>query len=130
MAIPKSVKKGEKPALDYIFHPKSIAVAGVSAETKGTGIANSYITRFEAAGFKGKIYAVNPSGGEAMGRKIYTSLRDIPDPVDFVVSAIPARHTPQLISDCAEKGVKLLHVLHRSRYARFERSSPHSRISW
>ena len=102
--------KEQKPALDYIFHPKSIAVAGVSAETKGTGIANSYITRFEAAGFTGNIYAVNPSGGEALGRTIYPSLKDIPEPVDFVVSAIPARHTPQLISDCAEKGVKLLHL--------------------
>ncbi|MBN2074320.1 MAG: CoA-binding protein [Dehalococcoidales bacterium] len=110
MATPESVFKGQKPALDYIFHPKSIAVAGVSAETKGTGIANSYITRFEAAGFNGNIYAVNPSGGEALGRKIYPSLKDIPEPVDFVVSAIPARHTPQLISDCAEKGVKLLHL--------------------
>jgi acyl-CoA synthetase (NDP forming) len=104
------VIKEQKPALDYIFHPKSIAVAGVSAETKGTGIANSYITRFEAAGFIGNIYAVNPSGGEALGRTIYPSLKDISEPVDFVVSAIPARHTPQLISDCAEKGVKLLHL--------------------
>jgi acyl-CoA synthetase (NDP forming) len=104
------MKEKQKPALDYIFHPKSIAVAGVSAETKGTGIANSYIARFEAAGFKGNIYAVNPSGGEALGRTIYPSLKDIPEPVDFVVSAIPARHTPQLISDCAEKGVNLLHL--------------------
>jgi acyl-CoA synthetase (NDP forming) len=104
------LKEGQKPALDYIFHPRSIAVAGVSAETKGTGIANSYVRRFEAAGFKGNIYAVNPSGGKAMGRKIYRSLKDIPGPVDFVVSAIPARHTPQLVSDCAEKGVKLLHL--------------------
>lgn len=110
MTSPESVIKGQKPALDYIFHPKSIAVAGVSAETKGTGIANSYIQRFEAAGFKGKIYAVNPSGGEVMGRKIYRSLKDIPEPIDFVVSAIPARHTPQLVADCAEKGVKLLHL--------------------
>ena len=61
MDTPESVIKERKPALDYIFHPKSIAVAGVSAETKGTGIANSYITRFEAAGFTGNIYAINNS---------------------------------------------------------------------
>jgi len=110
LTSPESVLKGQKPALDYIFHPGTIAVAGVSTQAKGTGIANSYIKRFEAAGFKGTIYAVNPSGGEAMGRKIYPSLTDIPEPVDFVVSAIPARHTPQLLSDCAEKGVKLVHL--------------------
>ncbi|OGN87351.1 MAG: hypothetical protein A2158_07970 [Chloroflexi bacterium RBG_13_46_14] len=110
MTFQEPVIDEQKPALDYIFHPGTIAVAGVSAETRGTGIANSYVKRFEAAGFKGTIYAVNPSGGEAMGRKIYRSLKDIPEQVDFVVSAIPARHTPQLISDCAEKGVKLLHL--------------------
>ncbi|HEY94538.1 MAG TPA: CoA-binding protein, partial [Dehalococcoidia bacterium] len=110
MAILESLKKGQKPALDYIFHPESIAVAGVSAGQKGRGIANSYVERFEAAGFQGTIYAVNPSGGEAMGRKIYHSLKDIPGPVDFVLSAVPARNTPQLVSDCAEKGVKLLHL--------------------
>jgi acyl-CoA synthetase (NDP forming) len=110
LTSPESVLKRQKPALDYIFHPKTIAVAGVSAQAKGTGIANSYIKRFEDAGFKGNIYAVNPSSGQAMGRIIYRSLKDIPGPVDFVVSAIPARHTPQLISDCREKGVKLLHL--------------------
>ncbi len=110
LTAPETGTNKRKPALDYIFHPGTIAVAGVSAETKGTGIANSYIKRFEAAGFKGNIYAVNPSGGKAMGRKIYPNLKDIPEPVDFVVSAIPARHTPQLVSDCAEKGVKLLHL--------------------
>ncbi|UCD08088.1 MAG: CoA-binding protein [Dehalococcoidales bacterium] len=110
MASPEPVIRGQKPTLDYIFHPATIAVAGVSTDAKGTGIANSYIKRFEAAGFKGNIYAVNPSGGETLGRKIYRSLKEIPDQVDFVVSAIPARNTPQLVSDCAENGVKLLHL--------------------
>lgn len=110
MKTPESKQGHDKPALDYIFHPDTIAVAGVSAEPRGTGIANSYIKRFEDTGFKGRIYAVNPSGGKALGRTIFPSLRDIPEPVDFVVSVIPAAHTPQLISDCAEKGVKLVHL--------------------
>lgn len=104
------MQEEQKPELDFIFHPETIAVAGVSAEPRGTGIANSYISRFEKAGFKGRIYAVNPSGGKAMGREIYPNIKDIPESVDFVVSAIPARYTPQLIADCAEKGVKLVHM--------------------
>ena len=70
MNNPEPGNEGRKPALDYIFHPRTIAVAGVSAEPRGVGIANSYIKRLEDAGFKGKIYAINPSGGEAMGSKI------------------------------------------------------------
>lgn len=103
-------KDNRKPALDYIFHPRTIAIAGVSSEPQGTGIANSFITRFWEAGFKGNIYPLNPSGGKASGMKIYRNIKDVPGPVDYVVSAIPARHTPQLISDCAAKGVKLVHL--------------------
>ncbi len=99
-----------KPALDYIFHPRSIAIAGVSSDSKEFSIANSFITRFRKAGFKGNIYPLNPSGGEVTGMKIYPGVRDIPEPVDYVVSAIPARNTPQLIADCAAKGVKLVHL--------------------
>jgi acyl-CoA synthetase (NDP forming) len=102
--------KYQKPSLDYIFHPRTIAVAGVSSEPKGFGIANSFITRFKQAGFKGNIYPLNPSGGEVSGMKIYRNVKDVSGPVDYVVSAIPARYTPQLISDCAAKGVKLVHL--------------------
>ena len=98
------------PALEQLFRPETIAIAGASAEPRGTSIGNSFIKRIEDMGFKGRIYAVNPSGGEVGGRRIYPSLLDIPEPVDFVISAIPAKHTPQLISDCAEKGVKLVHL--------------------
>jgi len=100
----------QRPALDYIFHPRTIAIAGVSSEPRGAGIANSFITRFQKAGFKGNIYPLNPSGGEVSGMKIYRNVKDVPGPVDYVVSAIPAKHTPQLISDCAAKGVRLVHV--------------------
>ncbi len=100
----------QKPSLDYIFHPRTIAVAGVSGSPQGFGIANSFITRFQEAGFKGNIYPINTSGGEVSGMKIYRSVKDIPEPVDYVVSVIPARNTPQLISDCAAKGVKLVHL--------------------
>jgi acyl-CoA synthetase (NDP forming) len=99
-----------KPALDYIFHPRTIAVAGVSRESHGLSIANSFVTRFKQAGFKGNIFAINPSGGEVSGMKIYRNIKDVPEPVDYVVSAIPAKYTPQLIADCVAKEVKLVHL--------------------
>ncbi|MFC1900048.1 acetate--CoA ligase family protein [Chloroflexota bacterium] len=97
------------PALEYLFHPKTIAIAGVSSDTQGGGMGQSYITRFREVGFKGNIYPLNPSGGEVSGVKIHKSILDVPEDVDFVISAIPARHTPQLMADCAAKGVKLVH---------------------
>jgi len=60
-------------------------------------------------GFDGKIYPVGPNGGEISGMKIYPGVKDIPDDVDYVIAAIPARYSLQLIADCASKGVKAIH---------------------
>ncbi|MFH1003329.1 MAG: CoA-binding protein, partial [Chloroflexota bacterium] len=58
----------------------------------------------------GKLYPVNQHGGEVYGMKCYSSLRDIPGPVDFVISAVPAHYTPQLVTDSAAKGVKAIQM--------------------
>jgi acyl-CoA synthetase (NDP forming) len=44
-----------------------------------------------------------------LGLKVYKNVQEIPDPVDYIISAIPARNTPQLVADGAAKGVKAIH---------------------
>lgn len=61
-------------------------------------------------GYQGRIYPVNPRASEVMGLKVYPSVGDIPEPVDYVIFNIPARLTPQIMADCAAKGVKAVHV--------------------
>ena len=61
-------------------------------------------------GFKGEICPVNPKYDEILGLKAYARVRDIPGPVDFVISSVPAAAVPALLDDCAEKGVKLVHL--------------------
>lgn len=95
--------------LDFLFHPKTIAIAGVSEKTKQFNAGLKFLEALVQFGFQGKIYPMNPSGGEVLGMKIYQSVKEIPDQVDFVISAIPARYTPQLVEDAAEKGVKAIH---------------------
>jgi acyl-CoA synthetase (NDP forming) len=96
-------------AFERIFHPKSIAVIGVSARGNvfGTGILNA----IEAIGFEGAMYPVNPKGGEYNGRKIFRSLDEIPDTVDFAVIAVPAERVPQALEDCLLKGVAGVEIL-------------------
>ena len=96
-------------SLDYLFHPRSIAVAGVSGDLDEPNAGQRFMQSLIEFGFKGNIYPINPSGGEIFGSKIYTSIKDVPDRVDYVVSAIPARYTPQLVADCATKGVRAIH---------------------
>ncbi|MGA2159798.1 MAG: CoA-binding protein [Dehalococcoidia bacterium] len=99
-----------KTSLDYLFNPSSIAIAGVSPDASTPNLAQLFVTTLRDFGFKGQIYPIHPSGGEIFGTKVYTNVREIPGPVDYVISAIPARFTPQLIADCAAKGVKAVHL--------------------
>ena len=92
--------------LDEILHPRSIAFAGASINTRGDNL----FTPLLDYGFRGNIYPVNPKYKEVMGLKAYPSVRDIPGPVDYVISAISAARVPRLIDDCAYKGVKGIHL--------------------
>jgi len=96
--------------LDFLFRPRSIALAGVSADTGKPGPAQWYLMSMIKFGYRGKIYPLHPAGGEIHGLKVYKNMAEIPGQVDYAVSAIPARHTPQFIRDCAAKGVKAVHL--------------------
>ncbi len=97
-------------SLEAIFNPRSIAIAGVSTKpVRGQLGGNNYLEAMIGCGYKGKLYPVNPKGGEVHGLTMYPSVRDIPGPVDYVVSAIPAKGALQLTRDCAAKGVKAIH---------------------
>lgn len=93
-------------ALDYIFHPRSIAVVGTANNPFNSG--HMFLMSFHSFGFKGNIYPVHPEESEVEGLKCYPSVKDIPEPVDYAFSAIPARFTPQLVEDCVAKGVKVI----------------------
>ena len=95
------------PDLEYIFHPSSIAVVGVSEHSDTTEMFLNPLIQF---GYKGKIYPVNPNASQISGLKAYPSILDIPGPVDHVTCAIRAALTPQLMRECATKRVKLVQL--------------------
>ncbi len=89
-----------------IFYPRSIAVVGASQNKLKFG--TRYLDSLIHVGFKGKLYPVNPAGGEISSLKAYPRVRDIPGPVDYVMVAIPAKFVLQVLDDCAAKGVKVV----------------------
>ncbi len=99
----------KKLALDYIFHPRSIAVVGASSDPNNW-IGQIFLRSLISFGFEGRLYPVNPKADEIMGLKAYPNVRDIPGPVDHVICSIPAPLVPQLIEDCVAKGVKVVHM--------------------
>ena len=105
-------------ALDAVFNLQSVAIIGVAAGDSGFNTGRLFLNHIVEYGFKGKIYVVNPKGGEVLGLKIYPHLQDIPEAVDYVISCIPAPFVLQLIKDSAAKGVKAV-CLFTSGFAEF-----------
>jgi predicted CoA-binding protein len=97
--------------LEEIFHPRGIAVVGVSASAGGFGGfgGNMFLTAIKGHGYAGGLYAVNPKATEINGQPCYPDLRSIPGPVDYVISSVPARAVLGLIDDAQAKGVKVIH---------------------
>jgi acyl-CoA synthetase (NDP forming) len=90
--------------LKSLFEPDSVAVIGASTNTEKIG--HKILKNIVEAGFRGKVYPVNPRGGEILGLKTYKSIINIPGELDTVVIVIPARFVPSVIEECAKKGVK------------------------
>src|SRR5438874_1940421 len=101
----KALPEGSFAALDYIFHPRSIAVVGASTH-EGPG---SFVGAIKEMGFSGGLYPVNPKADEINGLKCYHALTEIPGDVDHVISSVPLRFVEQLVEDCGAKHVKVLH---------------------
>ncbi|MFN8618633.1 MAG: CoA-binding protein [Dehalococcoidia bacterium] len=98
------------PELEFVFNPRSIAIAGVSAK-EGTGFGGGgFVSSLQEIGFRGPIYLIHPTAPAIRGIKCYHSLADIPDSVDYVISSVNARFVPQLLEDCIAKGVRVLHL--------------------
>ncbi|MCK9520339.1 MAG: CoA-binding protein [Dehalococcoidia bacterium] len=98
------------PELDFIFHPRSIAIAGVSAKEGAAFGGGGFVTSLQEIGFRGPIYLIHPTAPAIRGLKCYPRLTEIPDDVDYVISSVPARFVPQLLEDCITKNVKVLHL--------------------
>lgn len=73
--------------LEYLLYPKTVAVMGASRTLGKVGYA--VVANLIEGGFEGDIVPVNPSGGELMGRRFYTSLEEWGKPIDLSVIAVP-----------------------------------------
>ena len=93
--------------LHRAFNPHCIAVVGDKDES-------NFMWLSAQSTFTGKLYSVqvNPKAIEkieALGVKNYTSLLDIPDPIDLVIVAVPRAVAPGILEDCIRKGVAAAH---------------------
>jgi acyl-CoA synthetase (NDP forming) len=101
-------------ALDALFRPRSVAVAGASSNVDSPG--HDYVRAIRDGGFGGPIYPINLRAPEILGLKAYPSLVDVPGDVDLVISCIPSDGVLALIVESARKNVKAM-VLFTGRFS-------------
>ena len=104
----KTMRKAEH-FLEHFFNPKSVAIVGATNNTFKINFC--IVQNLVNLDFQGQIYPVNPSEDEILGIRAFASLRDIPEAVDLVVSAVPASKTMDVVRDCDGIGVKHLVII-------------------
>ncbi|MBI3760064.1 MAG: acetate--CoA ligase family protein [Deltaproteobacteria bacterium] len=90
-------------AMNRIMQPDAIAVIGASPEDGKIG--NSVMKNLINGGYKGEIYPIHPKVAEALGKRAYKSVKDIPGKVDVAVFAIPAPLVAGALKECGEKQI-------------------------
>ncbi len=90
--------------LTHFFKPDSVAIIG--SFRKGFFGGYVIVDSLLQGGYKGKIYPVNPNYEQVLGIRVYPSLEQIPGDIDLALIMINARGVPELIKQCADKGVK------------------------
>jgi acyl-CoA synthetase (NDP forming) len=89
------------------FNPQTVVVVGDSKQS-------NYEWLHGQKEFKGKLYSVhiNPSAFDdikAMGIQNFTSLMDVPGPVDLVIVAVARKAAATILDDCIRKDVAAAH---------------------
>lgn len=92
------------PAIEALLKPKSIAIAGASADKGKIGaLPLAFLKKF---GYGGCLYPINPKLKEIDGIRCYGALAEIEEPIDLLVVAVAAARIPELLQQCRPGQVK------------------------
>lgn len=91
-------------SLEPLFHPRSVAVIGASADPKKIGGRSlRYLVEKK---FPGPVYAINSRAADVQGIPAYPKVTAVKGPVDLAIVVVPAVSVVEAIEDCAAHGVK------------------------
>jgi acyl-CoA synthetase (NDP forming) len=90
--------------LNALFSPRAVAVIGASENPGKLGC--HVMMSLTRSGYEGGIFPINPGAETIMGLPSYPTIFDTRAPIDLAIVVLPAKLVPNVIKDCAEKGVK------------------------
>ena len=89
--------------MDHLFYPKSVAVIGVSE--RPDNLARNVVENLFEFKFPGEIFMVGRRDSILFGRRICTSVDDLPEGIDVAVILTPAQAVPGLLDGCGRKKI-------------------------
>lgn len=94
--------------IDKFFVPQGVVFFG---STKPGKIGYEMLKSMQEGGYRGRVYPVNPGGGEVLGYPVYTTLDQIPGPADLAVLSLPQRAVVPTIALLGDKGIRAAVVI-------------------
>ncbi|MBL0173822.1 MAG: GNAT family N-acetyltransferase [Ignavibacteria bacterium] len=89
--------------LDRIFHPKRIAVIGVTPNPQSVG--GKILSNLIGGGFRGVVYPVSQTSEAVLGIPCYPDVASLPKTPDLGIICAAAAQVPSLVRACGEKGI-------------------------
>jgi acyl-CoA synthetase (NDP forming)/GNAT superfamily N-acetyltransferase len=108
-AVAERERSAEAASLRHVLAPESVVVIG-AGRRRGTA-GRAILENIRAAGYAGRVYAVNPRARQIGGERCLASVLDLPEPVDLAVIAVPATAVLDAAEQCGQRGVRSLVVV-------------------
>ncbi len=91
-------------SLAPFFSAAGVAVIGASANPRK--LSHGILRNLLGSKYAGGIYPVNPGESEILGKHCYSSILDVPAPVELAVIVVPVAATPATLEDCGKRGIR------------------------
>jgi len=90
-------------SLNTFFNPRSVAIIGASEKLDSVGM--KVFKNLIEGGYSGAIYPINPKYKTILGKTAFPSVKDVTFSIDLAVIVTPAATTPDILNQCANKGI-------------------------
>lgn len=95
--------------LKSLLNPDSIAIIGASRNPGKLG--HVLVSNLIDAGYKGKLFPVNPAGGEILDLPVFTSCKELPSAPDLGIIALPREKVLDAMHELAAAQVEAICVI-------------------
>ncbi len=108
-AVAERERRADIASLRHVLAPESVVVIGASRQ-RGT-VGRAILDNIRTGGYAGRLYVINPRARQIGGERCLPSVRDLPEPADLAVIAVPAAAVLDAAEQCGQRGVRSLVVI-------------------